>query len=217
MKIALLATLAILPFTGSAATVFDNGGYNLNGGNGMGDAIQAEDFILGATSNLTGIRFWSLEASGAYLGSITWGIYSDAPGSPSTLLATGNTTLSTVATPDSAFGMGIFQNDFSINVANLVAGTYWLALHDGLSSDVSFQDYYWAYTDPNGVNIGTNIGHEFSLPLGVTWDPGDGEHAFQVFGDAPGAAPEPSTMIMFGGGLLAIAASRIKSLRGGRK
>src|SRR5215831_18404915 len=121
MKIFVLAALAFLPLTANAGILFDNGIYNFLGGNEMGDALMAEDFNLGVTSDLTAIRYWTLEAPGAYLGSITWGIYADGGGQPGSFLAGGNTAVTVTPTPDSAFGLNFFQNDFNINVANLLA------------------------------------------------------------------------------------------------
>ncbi len=212
-----LSVLTLLPFSiASGATLFNNGSFNSLDGNGMGDALQGEDFVLSSTSNLTAIRFWTLEAQGAYLGSLTWSINSDNSNEPGASLA-GSTLSPTTSSVGSALGLNIVQYDFNIAVNNLSAGTYWLVLHDGANIDVDFQDMYWAHTDLNVTNTGTARGLEQNLPGGVTWNATDQEHAFVVFGDPvrdPGPEiPEPATVVLVSAGLAAICLTRRSSSR----
>lgn len=211
-------TLCLLCFCGlfvaPAATLYDNGTYNGLGGNGKGDAWQADDFVLAAASNLTGITFWTLEAQGAYLGSITWEIRTNNVDQPGTLVSGGSGNgAPTRAAVGTALGMDVYQNDLTVNITNLAAGTYWLVLHDGLATDVDFQDFYFAWTDLNGTNTPTNRGREQVLPGGVTWDLNDQEHAFLISGTAStappgGDIPEPGSVVLLSGGLAAMLCAR---------
>lgn len=159
-------------------------------------------------SDLTGIRFWTLEGTGAYLGSINWEIRSNVSNLPGAIIASGNAhpTRTNVGT---ALSLTVFQNDLSIAVNALAAGTYWFSFHDGLDTNVTFQDFYWAWADLNATNTPTNRGVEFVIG-GSSWDTLSQEHTFQVFGDTTpgGGVPEPSAALLFGAGLAAIASAR---------
>jgi hypothetical protein len=60
----------------------------------MSDALQAEDFHLFATADLTGIEFWNPEASDAdCLGSVFWEILNNSgtlPGATRNCVGNGN-------------------------------------------------------------------------------------------------------------------------------
>src|SRR5690242_20730496 len=123
MKISLLTAFAFVPLALNAGIIFDNGGPNSLDGHEMGDTIQAEDFVVSFTSDLTAIRYWTLEAPGAYLGSLTWAIYSDSSGQPGSTVASGNTSSVTTTDLGPVSGLGLplnlFRNDFFITVNGL--------------------------------------------------------------------------------------------------
>lgn len=199
-----LAVLAI-SLAAPAATLFDNGAYNSNGGNAAGEGYIGDDFVLNAMSDLTGVRFWTLEGTGAYLGSINWEIRANASNLPGSVVASGTGTTPTRSNVGTALSLTVYQNDFSINVAGLGAGTYWLTIHDGSDTDATFQDYYWAWSDPNT----TLTAVEFVIGGAGTWDllTSDSEHAFQILGNDT-AVPEPTAGLLLGVGLVTVAAAR---------
>ncbi len=213
------AAVVLLAGSASAGTVWNNGGPNSLGGNEIGDLNGAEDFIITAQSDLTAISFWSLEASGSYLGSITWSIQANTSNVPGAVIASGNiaptrTNLGAVPALGTNPSLTLFQNNFAINVAALSAGTYWLVLHDGLSTDTALQDFYWAWANLNGTNTGTNRGLEQDATLtDPSWNTNSNEHAFLLSG-AP--TPEPATMVLLSAGLAALwLAGRKRNSKGG--
>ena len=205
-------------FSGAAqaALVWDNGAPSATnlGGSNMSDTKQAQDFILTGSTNLTGVRFWNLElVSTDYIGSIFYQIFTNAAGIPSnTVVASGTATPTRVAAgaANSVLGYSPFQNDFAIT-ASLAAGTYWLSLHNGALSSVAFTDFYWTWTDIGVANnTGTILGQEMGLDPVTGWTTNDQEMAFNIFGDAGAAVPEPATFAVAAAGLLVVGLLRKK-------
>lgn len=201
-----VSALALALHAGSALAVvlWDNGGPAVTdpGGSVMSDTNQAQDFTLLSTSDLTAVRFWSLELIPAdYDGSIDYQIVNDAAGAPgSTVLGSGTATPTRIAA-GSVLGYTQFQNDFSIAVSGLLAGTYWIELHNGPLSNDSFTDFYWSWADLDATNTPTTRGREDYLLDPVAWTTNDREHAFAIFGDPASSAPEPATLALTGVGL----------------
>lgn len=179
----------------SATLVWNNGSFDSVGGSDLSESAQAEDFSLAATTNLTSLRFWSMELSpAAFLGSIVWEIFSNVAGAVGGSVASGtaNSVMRTAA--GSAQGYNVFQNDFNLSVGGLAAGTYWLSLHNGSMASTTFNDYYWA----TGADNVSNRGRELYLPdPQFGWTANVFEHAFQLNGDAVGGdVPEPSSLLL---------------------
>ena len=102
----------------------------------------------------------------------------------------------------------MFQNDVAVASTSLAAGTYWLVLHDGLSSNTDFQDFYFAWTNVNPTNTASTRGKEQSLvPASVTWDATGQEHAFFISGTSS-ATPEPGSILLLSGGLAVLLLAR---------
>lgn len=188
----------------AAVTLWNNGGPGAVdvGGSNLTSFVQAQDFNIGFTSNLTGIRFWSLEATpNDFSGQIGYRILSDAGGTPgATVLDSGLVSPTRIAA-GSVLGLNQFQNDFAINVAGLTAGTYWVELHNGpLGNNSDLTQYYWSWADIGGANAATTRGQEDDLLVaGVSWLTNDAEHAFAVFGDRvpdPNPTPVPGTLAL---------------------
>jgi hypothetical protein len=179
----------------SAAVVYDNGGPDGISGNEMTGWLQAEDFVLGASSHITGVRFWTVESGSPFAGSFEWSIRSDSGGSPGSVLATGLTTATRTAQGSGCCGLNRFQNDINVSL-NLIAGTtYWLSLHNGPSASADYAGMYWETTAANG----TLNGRENQSPYSGGWSSNGQEHAFALSGD--GAVPEPGTWALLASGI----------------
>jgi PEP-CTERM motif-containing protein len=159
--------------------------------------LQAEDFVLSANTHVTGVRFWTIEASGVFDGSFAWSILSNAGGSPGTVLASGVSSATRTAQGSGCCGLNRFQNDIGVNV-NLLAGTtYWLSLHNGPLSNTSYASVYWETTNGNAISTG------LEQSMGSSGWSGNGqEHAFALSSDA--SVPEPGTWVLLSSGIAAV-------------
>ena len=185
-----------------AAVIYDNGPPNHVDGIEITVTIGADDFTLGGATTLTDVRFWSAQRA-PYLGSITWSIYADdaANNQPGPLLFRGNQT----AVTRTSFGFigfhGIgheeFQNDFSIGSVVLVAGKYWLGLHNGQLTDDDFGQFHWEATD-NATVTGK---YDLTPFDDGAWNNSDTEQAFVLFGNG---VPEPGTVALLAIGILGL-------------
>ena len=202
--------------------LWDNGGPGASalGGSGMSDTNQAQDFTLGFTSDLTAVRFWNLQASANdYAGSIFYQIVNDASGAPGSTVYGSGTATPTRVGAGTVLGLSQFQNDFSIAVSGLLAGTYWIELHNGalnVFDAIIPADFYWSWADLGGVNTLSTRGQEDYLPESVGWTTNGSEHAFAIFGDRviqpppppPPGIPEPATLALTGVALSFLAMRR---------
>lgn len=206
LKSAILsAVFACIAGTASAAVIYNNGAPNQASGNEMTEWVQAEDFLFANRTLVTDVHFWSLEAAGAYTGSITYLIYSDNAGSPDSILAQGTVTPVRTATGGAAFGLNEFQYDFFLDTpfqtgANV---TYHLGLHNGALTTTNRLEFYWGTTNANA----TTRGMEDQTPFGGGWFNNGQEHAFQLTDDAV-LVPAPASLALAGLALLAAGATR---------
>ena len=203
-----VALILLAAASAEPATIFDNSPHDGISGTSISDLLVAEDFTISVPTSLTGVRFWSAQASAAdYAGTIDWFIYADSGGSPGGVLFSASVAATNTATGSPA-GSGLyleFQNDFSMSVS-LAPGTYWLGLHDGPVLDTTFRDFYWGTTAANA----TSAGMYQELPS-LPWIDSLLEHAFVLSGDqapVPEPVPEPGTLVLAATGLGALAAAR---------
>lgn len=194
--------LCMAPLAANAAvTVFDNGPPNHESGNNMGFAWQADDFTICACVPIVGVTFWSLEAEGAYRGSISWSIVRDL-GGPA--LASGTQSLVNRTSLGSYLGLNEYRNEFNFGAPlTLAAGTYWLVLHNGSFSDMGDpNEFLWETTGPNASAYGMET---FD---GSTWTPNFNQHAFVI-----SAVPEPGPVAMLMAGLVVAGSLRRREQR----
>ncbi len=172
-----------VPDTGAAiigSLIFDGGapgGGNFSG-NEMTNWTQAEDFVLAADTNLTSVRFWTLEGVPGWDGTCTYAIHGDAGGVPGGVLDSGSVAL-TRTNLGPASGLTWYENDFDLPAPlNLTAGTtYWLALH--MSADcVTRDEVFW---DGTGAGFGLTGVEDFEC-TGGPWPANPTQHAFQLYG-----------------------------------
>lgn len=207
----LLALLSLTVASAVAAPIYVNGAPNDSSGNEVTSRIQAEDFTLTESTSLTGVRFWAFyftDIAAGYLGNVEWGIHSDTGGQPGSILFSGISTPS--VSPGSANCCGGIDGLFEFGLPDvpLVAGTYWLTLHNGPTSHMEDENFYWQTTILNA----TASGLEQATPFGASvWINTNQEHAFELDGTTLSSAttaegiPEPGTFYLAGFAALALA------------
>ena len=176
-----------------AEVVYDNGGPDdepLPGGYEMTGWLEADDFTVTDYIRIDGIKFWSLEFSGRFAGSVYWRIYSNAPGEqPGDVLAEGLGIPSRAAGRPSILVYQEWVNTLPIPPVELPPGTYWLALHNGPLSNNILQFVFWESTTQNGLrpahqNPGPSFDDDdwYSVVVPGSTEPSPPHHAFQVQG-----------------------------------
>ena len=190
------------------AVIYDNGGPDQVSGTNMSEQLVAENFTLGADTSITGIRFWSIQdAADSYRGSVYWAVYTDLPGEPGAILQSSTSGAVGSATGNfTGFGYAEYSFDIAVSFV-LTAGDYWLVLHNGPVGDNDPSEMLWSTT---AVPVGSESRY---LDSTFGWVGTGNEQAFQLDGVAvtPGEVPEPSTLAMLFGGLLAARALRRKA------
>jgi hypothetical protein len=195
----------VQPYAMADIVVYDNGAPDHLSGNNMGFARQAEDFTLSAGTILTDVHFWSLEASGAYRGSISWAILTNVCCQPGATLASGTQGAVTRTNTGSYLGLTEYLNEFNFNTPVTVGtGTYWLVLHNGSFSDNGDpNEFLWETAAGNASRPGRESFD--NLPV---WTSNFNQHAFQIT-----AVPEPSLVLMLLAGMALVACVRQRDQR----
>jgi len=195
-----------------SAPIYVNVAPNTISGNESTAFLQAEDFTLSSLTLLTGVRFWAFyfnDVAAGYLGSVDWGIYSDNSGKPGSVLFSGLATPVVTAGAANCCAAIDAKLEFALPNAELAAGTYWLALHNGPAFQSGFEDFYWQTTNANV----TSPGMQQTSPFGNgSWATTNLEHAFELDGRlvqvASADVPEPSTFILSGLAFVVVALRR---------
>jgi hypothetical protein len=188
---ALLCGFPVAAHAQCSSSGFNNGTPNHLSGNNMGFALQADDFSVCSANPLTGVSFWSLEAAGAYRGSISWSIMSMLGGET---LASGTTAVVNRTSLGSYLGFTEYLNVFTFSAPlSLAEGSYWLVLHNGSFTNMGDpNEFLWETTGPNGTLAGME-----SFDGGAVWSTNFNQHAFQI-----SAVPEPGPVTMLVAGLV---------------
>jgi hypothetical protein len=203
----------------SAQTIYDNGAPNTNGYIGNPDLNQSviyEGFTLANAASVGEINFWALQwhnAADNFAGSVYWTINENVGGSVGTSLFSGlatsgsNLTRTTYGTAND--GLPSYLHSIEVDF-DLAAGTYFLGLHNGPTSNFVASGYYWITAPANTTAWGKNQQManqgwysnyvEYAFNLGALEDDGTGFPAETV--------PEPATMTLLATGLAGLAAAR---------
>ena len=196
--LALCLTLAAVPAM-AQTDLYDNGPVN---GQDLGWTINfgfsvSDSFTLGSAATVTGASFWAWLIPGDTLTSVEFQIGANAFGNE--LL---DQTLSTTAT-------NCFSNQFGYNVCdetatfngggvNLGAGTYWMTLSNASvpSGDPVYWDLNNGPSQAQENTIGTVPSESFTMWGGSTTTSTT---------TTSGTTPEPSSIMLFGSGILGLA------------
>jgi PEP-CTERM motif len=205
-----LLSLALGAVSLRAGTIVDAGPPT---GQGITIVTQriADDFVLSGSADINQINFWYSGLHLADLSTVSWGIYGNSGGQLNALLA-GGTTAPTTST--SAYA-GIYFAQFTIPDLVLSTGTYWLELHAGTSlADNTATPVGWATSNETAPYAALRDGDFVPLVDHIT-TAGIQQYAFQLAGPGGGgsATPEPSAMLLCGGGLAALALVVRRKLR----
>lgn len=175
-------------------------------GTNMSFALVADDFSLASSSDVTGLRFWTLQSAAAdYAGSVYWAIYSGGTG-PTTLLQSGNASAAAVATGNTS-GFGYAEYVYDISVAfTLSAGTYWLALQNDDLGNTDATEMIWGTSGTGGAS---GQYRDFSLSPTPDWLDTGLNHAFAILAaDGSTPASAPGTLALLAAGWAAAAVVR---------
>lgn len=192
-----------------AAVVFNNGAPDQVSGTNMSGNQVAEDFIIGAATDITNIRFWTIQSTAAdYSGNLFWAIYSNSGGQPNAVVQGG----AAVALTETATGSSTLFNyaEFVIDIPvafQLAAGTYWLGLANSPLNPGNPSEMLWETTASSASLDGLYLD-------GADWIGTGNDHAFLIEGRAvivpPPGIPEPGTLALLAAALFA---ARLKRCR----
>lgn len=145
--------------------------------------IDANQFSLGAAATLGTIKFWDVEASASFQGSVVWQIRANAANNtPGTILFSGTamqvTHTSTGRKVDGVYPE--FLNTFAVSSISLPAGSYWLVLHNGPLSNNLGQDIFWE----SAINASSAESLSDEAPFNGNWETNgpSSQLAFQLIG-----------------------------------
>jgi hypothetical protein len=182
----------------------------------------SDQFILGSADTITGVNFGAWLSPGDTFDSVTWTISSgDTYDGLGTIYGSGtaSTSLDSSVTPyENSDGDDVASETFSISDLDLSAGTYFLTLDD---ADTAIGNpAYWDINNVQDVSYESSSGNNASnCNAGQDYDndpatyTGNCAEAFQILGTSTTtAAPEPSTLSLLVGGMLALGCFR-KRLR----
>jgi hypothetical protein len=196
------ATAGLLAAPMGAQVAYDGGAPNgFAGWNVFNGTRSADDFVVRSALQFNTIRFWGLlPATVGHAPTMFWEILSDASGLPGfTSVASGSQdAVSARRGPGQFSGTTSWQFDFAVGPQTLGPGTFWLALHDGGLTDVTFSGLVWETTD-------AGHGADFAVEDFGLWSGGwSGNLAFQLLDVT--AVPEPGTLALTLSGLAVLAA-----------
>ncbi len=177
-----------------AAVIFNGGSPNLLNGREMTQWVEADDFNLSQSKNLTSVDFWTVE-NGAWDGSLQYSLFTDAGSQPSSSAFASGSGINVVKTATGRSLGGVYTEykysfDLPTSVSLAANTTYWLGLH--LNNTYSTRsDLYWETTSSGfGVNSQASVGGTFD-----NWSTNSDQLAFVLNSSPTAAVPEPFTVI----------------------
>jgi hypothetical protein len=182
--------LAVVATAAQADLLYDNGGPDLENGNEMNNWLQTENFVVGTTSTVESIHFWTIE-NGTWDGTLDWWIFFDnGSGQPGALHSAGAAmNINRVATGNVALGAYTeYEWTFDIDPSVVAGGVpYYLGLRSAGSNGM-----YWETTNSGNAPFGW----ESQGGTMNNWFNNGEEHGFQINGTV---VPEPATFVAIGG------------------
>jgi len=176
------------------------------GGDPYGAAVYQNFVVISGVQFLDGLATNNL--SGLNPATAYWEIRSGvSEGNGGTLIASGTAPTINQPTGRSDFGFNEYTNYVNLGYpgVTLPPGTYWMAVvpQDPGNANRSFN------SDTDGLNsVGSQISNEQyfnSAFFGANFTNANNEGAFAAFSDSLFVVPEPSSLILLGSGLVAIA------------
>ena len=205
----------LLAASASADVLYDNGAAN-----GTFDAFTitgqmlSDSFTLSADSMLTGVSVGLWVPEGDSPLTVEWSIViSSLPDDETLMDGPFTASLSNLSHFTNAYGYDVYTSSFSFGGLGLAAGTHWLRLENGRTSK-SQGLFLWDQT--NGPSQAWDIYRGVLTAAnncgGAGFAPASGycSEAFQIYGTT---IPEPSSLALFGSGLLLIRLLRRKLSR----
>ncbi len=191
-KILALSVVALGLMLSAQASTIGNGPPNQSGGSDLNQFQEADNFNTGGNTIISHVQFWALAtAPSDFTGTVDWGFYTDAAGSPGASVVSGNTAATMTATGNTTLGLNEYSLEFDVNALLAANTTYWLVLHNGPSNTAPNTNFNWAWSNDAG---GDSQGQDISA---AGWVPNETELAFQVT-----AVPEPASLSLIAGGLV---------------
>ena len=197
MKLKMLALSGAAMFlcaSAQAQVAYSNGGpAGLNAFTITGGYAVTNSFTLSSTTTITGFIFAGWTDAGTTFTAIDWGI-------SSTHDFAIDGTVSLTPSPVLATGFGFYDiRNYQASVAplTLAAGTYWLGLQNGITSNGDYA--YWDISNGPSVAYQNFIGNVANYAF-----PGSNSESFSVLSSG---VPEAATWVMMVGGFGAAGAA----------
>ena len=108
-------------------------------------------------------------------------------------------------------GWDYYEESFSIPAVNLGAGTYWFQLQNAVDANGGVE-VVWQVDNGPSAAFSNTYGNLNGASI-----PGSNSEAFDIYGTATSATPEPSSFVLLGSGLVMLAAGVRRKLQANMK